>query len=53
MNSEMAVKIEKGIRYSYEPERFEFTQLKVNVRGAHTVHPVEFDEGRWKCRIKA
>jgi hypothetical protein len=25
MNSEMAVKIEKGIKYSYEPERFEFT----------------------------
>ena len=32
MNSELAVKIEKGIKYSYEPERFEFTQLKVNVQ---------------------
>ena len=52
MNSEMAVKIEKGIKYSYEPERFEFTQLKVNVRGAHQVHPVEFDEGKWKCNCE-
>jgi hypothetical protein len=52
MNSEMAVKIEKGIRYSYETERFEFTQLKVNVQGAHRVHPVEFDSGTWKCNCE-
>ena len=52
MNSEMAVKIEKGIKYSYETDRFEFTQLKVNVRGAHRVHPVEFDEGTWKCNCE-
>jgi hypothetical protein len=52
MNSEMAVKIEKGIKYSYEPERFEFTQLKVNVRGAHRVHPVEFDDGKWNCNCE-
>ncbi len=52
MNSEMAVKIEKGIKYSYEAERFEFTQLQVNVRGGHGVHPVEYDQGKWRCNCE-
>ena len=49
MNSEISTKIEKGIKYSREPERFEFTQLNVNVRGTHEVHPVQYDHGAWKC----
>ncbi len=52
MNSELAVKIEKGIRYSSDPDRFEFTHVKVNVRGAHHVHPVEYDQGKWKCNCE-
>jgi hypothetical protein len=52
MNSELAVKIEKGVKYSHEPDRFEFTQLKVNVRGGHGVHPVAYDQGKWQCNCE-
>ena len=52
MNSEISAKIEKGIKYSHELERFEFTQLKVSVRGTHDTHPVEYDRGAWKCNCE-
>ena len=49
MDSGLISKIEKGIKYSREPERFEFRQLQVNVRGAHTTHAVEYQQGTWRC----
>ena len=49
MDSGMIGKIEKGIQYAHEPERFEFQQLRVNVRGTHTTHPVEYNHGNWHC----
>jgi hypothetical protein len=49
MDSGLIGKIEKAIKYSREPERFEFQQLKVSVRGEHTMHAVEYDRGDWKC----
>lgn len=49
MDSGMIGKIEKGIKYSREHDRFEFRQLKVNVRGEHTTHAVEYDHGNWNC----
>ncbi len=49
MDSGMIGKIEKGIKYSLEPERFEFKQLHVSVRGEHQTHPVEYDHGSWRC----
>jgi hypothetical protein len=49
MDSGMIGKIEKGIKYSREPERFEFQQLRVSVRGEHKTHPVQYDQGNWKC----
>jgi hypothetical protein len=49
MDSGMIGKIEKGINYSKEHERFEFQQLRVSVRGTHTTHPVEYTNGEWNC----
>jgi hypothetical protein len=49
MDSGMIGKIEKGIKYSREHDRFEFHQLKVNVRGEHKTHAVEYDHGSWNC----
>ena len=49
MDSGLISKIEKAIKYSREPERFEFQQLKVSVRGAHTTHVVEYQQGTWHC----
>lgn len=49
MDSGLAAKIEKAIKYAQEPARFEFQQIHVNVKGAHTVHPVQYRDGQWKC----
>ncbi len=49
MDSGLSAKIEKAIKYAQEPERFEFQRIEVNVKGAHTVHPVQYVGGEWKC----
>jgi hypothetical protein len=49
MDSGLISKIEKAIKYSRELDRFEFQQLKVNVRGAHTTHVVDYQQGTWHC----
>ena len=49
MDSGMIGKIEKGIKYAREPERFEFSRIRVNVRGTNTTHSVEYNTGAWNC----
>jgi hypothetical protein len=45
----MIGKLEKGIRYAQEPERFEFQQFTVMVQGAHRAHMVSYNSGQWSC----
>ena len=49
MDSAMIGKIEKGIRYAQERERFEFQQFTVKVQGAHRAHVVSYNNGQWSC----
>jgi hypothetical protein len=49
MDSGLSAKIEKAIQYAQEPDRFEFQQIHVTVRGSHTTHAVDFNSGAWKC----
>jgi hypothetical protein len=49
MDSGMIGKLEKGIRYAQEPERFEFQQFTVTVQGAHRAHTVSYNGGQWSC----
>jgi hypothetical protein len=49
MNSSLISKIEKAKRYSEEPDRVQFRRFEVDFRGAHNVHHVSYDRGRWNC----
>lgn len=49
MDSAMIGKLEKGIRYAQEPERFEFQQFTVRVQGTHRAHVVSYNSGQWSC----
>jgi hypothetical protein len=49
MDSGMIGKIEKAVKYAREPERFEFQQITVTVRGEHKNHQVNYDRGSWQC----
>jgi len=49
MDSGMISKIEKGIRYSQERDRFRFQKFTVQVRGTHNTHTVSFDEDKLAC----
>ncbi|RMF37140.1 MAG: hypothetical protein D6759_02675 [Chloroflexi bacterium] len=49
MDSAMIGKIEKAIRYAQEPERFQFLQFTVTVRGTHRTHTVSYNHGQWSC----
>jgi len=49
MDSAMIGKIEKGIRYAQERDRFEFQQFTVKVQGTHRTHIVSYNNGQWSC----
>jgi hypothetical protein len=49
MNSSLIGKIEKAKRYAQEPGRVRFQRFEVSFRGAHDLHRVAFDHGRWEC----
>jgi hypothetical protein len=49
MDSAMIGKLEKGIRYAQERDRFEFQQFTVRVQGAHRPHIVSYNNGQWSC----
>jgi len=49
MDSDMIGKIEKAIRYAQEPERFEFQNFSVKLRGEHRTHTVNYNEQRLSC----
>jgi hypothetical protein len=49
MGSDMISKIEKAIRYSQEPDRFEFQEFAVKVQGDHHTHTVSYNRQRLSC----
>jgi hypothetical protein len=49
MDSDMIGKIEKAIRYAQEPNRFEFQDFSVKVRGEHRIHTVNYSQQRLTC----
>ncbi len=49
MDSDMIGKIEKAIRYAQEPERFQFQEFSVQVRGEHRTHTVNYRQERLSC----
>lgn len=52
MNSSLIGKIEKAKRYAQELDRVRFETLEVTFRGAHDLHKVTFDQGRWQCTCR-
>ena len=49
MDYGMIGKIEKAKRYAEERDRFCFERFRVTLKGEHSQHEVEFDNGSWKC----
>jgi hypothetical protein len=49
MDSAMIGKLEKGIRYAQEHDRFEFQEFTVKVQGSHRAHVVSYNSGQWSC----
>lgn len=49
MDSDIIGKIEKAVRYAQEPERFEFQEFSVKVRGEHRTHTVSYNQQRLTC----
>ena len=49
VDSAMIGKLEKGIRYAQERDRFEFQQFTVKVQGTHRAHTVSYNNGQWSC----
>ena len=49
MDSSMIGKIEKAKRYAEERHRFRFQQFSVTFHGDNNDHPVQFQDGNWRC----
>ena len=49
MDYGMIGKIEKAKRYAEERDRICFERFRVTLKGEHSKHGVEFDNGNWKC----
>jgi hypothetical protein len=49
MDSDMIGKIEKAVRYAQEPDRFEFQEFSVKVRGTHSTHTVNYGNQQLTC----
>ena len=49
VDSAMIGKLEKGIRYAQERDRFEFQQFTVKVQGTHRAHTLSYNNGQWSC----
>lgn len=45
-------KIEKGLRYIDESDRFQFYSFKIALKGTHRDHLVKFDTGQWFCNCE-
>lgn len=51
-NSSIISKIEKGLRYIDESERFHFFSFQLALKGTHRDHLVKFDTGQWFCNCE-
>lgn len=49
LNSSLIGKIEKAKRYARERERFQVSELTVQVHGDNDAHEVSLRGGRWAC----
>jgi hypothetical protein len=49
MQSSIIGKIEKANRYSKEPGRVSFTDLRVKFQGEHDVYDTGYTDGKWHC----
>ena len=49
MNSGMIGKVEKAHRYAEQRHRFQFTELRVHVKGDNSDHEASFADGQWRC----
>jgi len=49
MGSSTISKIEKAILYAREPDRFEFQDFTMRLRGTHTTHTVMYRSGKLTC----
>jgi len=49
VHSSLIGKIEKAKRYAEEPDRINFSELRVTFRGEHDVYDVCMHDGAWHC----
>jgi hypothetical protein len=49
MRSSLIGKIEKAKIYAQEPQRVTFSALSVDFRGAHNIHKLNYQDGKWHC----
>lgn len=49
MQSSLIGKVQKAKQYAQEPERIQFTDMKLNFRGDNGDHVVSLADGRWHC----
>jgi hypothetical protein len=52
MDSGMIGKIQKARMYADEPERMQFATFRVEFKGEHSTHNVEFEGGKWSCTCR-
>ena len=49
MQSSLIGKVEKARLYAREPERINFSELTVSIRGDNNTHTANYRDGRWNC----
>jgi hypothetical protein len=53
MPSSLISKVAKAKHYSSEPERLQFQEFALSVRGDNDTHTVRFRDGEWSCTCRA
>ncbi len=49
MQSSLIGKVEKAKLYAREPERINFTDFTVTIRGDNNTHTTSYRDGQWVC----
>lgn len=53
MTSSLYSKVAKAKLYADEPDRIQFQDFTVTVRGDNDTHTITFDDGHWTCGCRA
>jgi len=49
MQSSLIGKVEKARLYAREPERINFSEFTVSIRGDNNTHTTNYRDGHWNC----